>query len=83
MLKLSGGKLEKAVRVNPFNRPKLGTIIYIEVDGEQVAGLVPPKGKYTYLTLNGTEYYVTAVLEDGEGYETEEVAVKPKKVKAE
>lgn len=81
MLKMSGGNLAKAVRVNPYKRPKTGTEVTFGVNGEEVVGLIPPKGKYTYLTLGDTEFYVTAELEEGQSYEVVDEPVKPKKAK--
>jgi hypothetical protein len=65
MLKLSGGNLTKPVRLNPYKRAKLGTEHDILVNGQEVKALIPPKGKYTYLTVDGVEYYVSAELAAG------------------
>ena len=86
MLKLSGGNLAKPVRLNPYKRAKLGTEHAVKVNGEDVSALVPPKGKYTYLTVNGVEYYVSAELAADNEYTAAVEEPKPaaeKKPKAE
>jgi hypothetical protein len=80
-LKLVGG--EKAVRLNPYKRAKLGTEVTLNVNGAEVVGLIPPKGKYTYLTLDEVEYYVSGELVSGVEYTTEAYEPKAAKAKAE
>ena len=79
MLKLLGG--EKPVRLNPYKTITGGTVITVSVDDVITEARVPGKGTYTYLTVGGVEYYVSAILADGGDYTTEDVVVPPKVAK--
>jgi hypothetical protein len=76
MLKLLGGA--KPVRLNPYAPIKGGTEVNVTVDGVAVVARVDAKGVYSYLPVNGVDYYVSAALEDGGAYTAEDVVVAPK-----
>ena len=75
-LHLIGGA--KPRKLNPYKRITKGNEILVSVDGQDVLAMVDNAGTYTYLTVNGVEYYVSAALESSAAYTVEDVQPKPK-----
>lgn len=71
-LKLVGTDITKVVRLNPYKRITRGTEVECIVNGEPNKVMVDNAGKYTYLNVDGTDYYVTGVLAAGGEYTSEE-----------
>jgi hypothetical protein len=73
----------KEARLNPYKRITRGTELNVTVDGVEKVAMLDSKGKYTYLEVGGTDYYITGALEDGGVYETASWEPKAPKAKAE
>ncbi len=67
----------KAVRLNPYKRLTRGTEVAVTVDSEEVVAVVDNAGKYSYLNVDGVDYYVNAALNDGDECSTTEVVPAP------
>lgn len=79
---LNGGGLEKARKLNPYKRISRGVEVNVVVNGDEVVAVRDNAGKYTYLNVGGVDYYVSAGLEAGTQYTTEEVVPKTAEEKA-
>lgn len=78
MLILSADKL---VRLNPYKRITKGTTLTVTIDGTEKEVIQDAAGKYTYLNVNGVDYYITGILEAGGSYESTEWVPAPPKAK--
>jgi len=70
--KLIGGSIDKVVRLNPYKRITKGRAVQCIVNGAPNEVMVDNAGKYTYLNVDGVDYYITGVLEEGVEYTSEE-----------
>lgn len=73
---------DKQARLNPYKRITKGTTLIVTVDGVEKEVIQDLKAKYTYLNVNGTDYYITGTLTEGESYETSEWVPAVPKAKA-
>lgn len=66
-----------------YPRPKRVVKTYnIKVSGKNVEVVVTRGEKYTYLTLDGIDYFITGVLTEGASYKVENVKEEPAKAPA-
>lgn len=72
---------DKSVRLNPYKRITKGTTLTVTIDGTEKEVIQDTAGKYTYLNVNGTDYYITGTLEAGASYESTEWVPAPPKAK--
>jgi hypothetical protein len=81
--KLTGGSITKVIRLNPYKRITKGRAVQCIVNGAPNEVMVDNAGKYTYLNVNGVDYYITGVLEEGVEYTSEEYTPTNKAAKPE
>ena len=79
-LHLTGGNLAKARKLNPYKRITKGVEKNITVDGAEVVAITDNAGKYSYLAIDGVDYYVSDALEAGGEYATSDIVAQPKPV---
>lgn len=75
---LIGGGLDKPRKLNPYKRITKGVEKAVKVDGVVVLAITDNAGKYTYLTIDGVDYYISADIVAGAEFTTEEIVAKPK-----
>ena len=82
---LIGESLPKSRLLNPFKRIKIGNEVNVKVNGQDVVAIVDRPGAYTYLNVDGVDYYVTGALAEGAEFTAQPWVPKEpaKKVKAE
>src|SRR5215471_7223579 len=61
----------KDLRLNPYKRISVGKECTVTVDGEPSVAIVDRAGKYSYINVGGTDYYVSGALTDGLEFTTE------------
>lgn len=81
-LHLTGGDLEKARKLNPYKRITKGTAVKIKVKGTELEAMIDTAGKYSYLNVDGVDYYVSAKLNAGQSYDVEDIKATPPQPKA-
>lgn len=82
---LIGDSLPKPRLLNPFRRIKIGNEVNVRVNDQEVVAIVDRPGVYTYLNVDGVDYYVTGALTEGAEFTTQPWTPKEpaKKVKVE